>query len=306
VNPTLSEPEPPRADERTALEGGAPSPEPPQRAPIAAPPGRGLALPAVLGLIGSIAIHAGLVVLVALAAARPAPVASVESIEIEVFEKPPPPPPPPPEPPPAVKPPAPPRVVEAPPPPRPKPRPKKAPEPPPPPKEAPPPPPALVEELPPPPNDAPPAEPTPDAPVRIGISMSSTTSAGSFAAPVGNTLYGAAPEKAPPPEEVKPYAAPGARYVPPYQVTRLPELVTEIKAPYPEEARRLGLEGQVALRLTIDDEGKVAKAVLIKRAGHGFDEAALAAVKRFRFKPGTVSGEPIITDITYTYTFLLD
>ena len=113
---------------------------------------------------------------------------------------------------------------------------------------------------------------------------------------------------APRPDEVKPYAPPppGGRYVPPYKVTRLPELASEFKATYPEEARKLGLEGQVVLRLTVDSTGKVAKAVLVKGAGNGFDEAAMDAVKRFKFKPGTEGDEAIATEITYTYTFLLD
>ncbi|HCF58748.1 MAG TPA: energy transducer TonB, partial [Myxococcales bacterium] len=132
------------------------------------------------------------------------------------------------------------------------------------------------------------------------------TTAGSFAAPVGNTLYGSAPTVAPKAEDVKPYASPTGRYVPRYKVTKLPELSREVKAKYPEEARKLGIEGQVILELTIDATGKVTQARLVKRAGHGFDEAALEAVRRFAFKPGTEGGEPIVTEITYTYTFQLD
>jgi protein TonB len=180
---------------------------------------------------------------------------------------------------------------------------------PPPPKE---PPPAPKEEMPPPPpNEPPPPDAKPQAPVMIGVTMSSTTAAGGFAAPVGNTLYGQAPKVAPKPEEVKPYAAPvtapppGGRYVPPYKVTKLPELVSEVKAEYPDEARKQGLEGQVLLRLTIDATGKVTKAVIIKGAGSGFDERALEASKRFKFKPGMEGDEAVTTEITYTYTFEL-
>ena len=89
-------------------------------------------------------------------------------------------------------------------------------------------------------------------------------------------------------------------------MTKLPEILADFKASYPEEARKLGLEGQVILRLSVDSTGKVAKAAIIKGSGHGFDEAALDAVKRFRFKPGTEGDEAIATEITYTYTFLLD
>ena len=82
-------------------------------------------------------------------------------------------------------------------------------------------------EAPPPPNEPPPPEapPAARAPVHIGISMSSATTSGGIAAPVGNTLYGELPRRAPEPAEVRPYQA--ERYVPPTQVTVLPRPLGE-------------------------------------------------------------------------------
>ena len=51
---------------------------------------------------------------------------------------------------------------------------------------------------------------------------------------------------------------------------------------------------------------KVTSAKVLKGAGHGFDEAALQGAKQIRFKPATVDGEAVSTEITYTMTFLLD
>ncbi len=150
--------------------------------------------------------------------------------------------------------------------------------------------------------------------MRIGISMSSTSASGSFAAPVGNTLYGAAPKVATDPNSVRPYASPdgryaapqNGRYVPPARVSTLPKLSREVRATYPEAARRAGIEGQVVIRLRVNDKGDVIDARVVETAGHGFDEAALAAVRQFKFQPGTMDGTAVMTDITYTYTFLLD
>jgi vitamin B12 transporter len=103
-----------------------------------------------------------------------------------------------------------------------------------------------------------------------------------------------------------PLAPPSGRYVNPYQVTRLPELVFNFMAPYPQQARTLGIEGTVVLRLTINNEGKVAKAIIVKSAGNDFDESALYAVKHFKFKPGMDGDEAITTDVAYTYRFVLD
>ncbi len=46
---------------------------------------------------------------------------------------------------------------------------------------------------------------------------------------------------------------------------------------YPPEAKRLGIEGMVRLKLSIDETGKVVQAKVVERAGHGFDEAAAKA-----------------------------
>ena len=221
------------------------------------------------------------------ARARPAAPRPVEMVMVEV-RKPPPPPPPeevkpePPQPPPprpkAVKPP-PVKVAEVP-------------------RPAPPP-----VDAPPPPNDTPPPSAKP-APLVVGLSMSSTTSAGGFAAPVGNTLYGRTGPTAKAPEEVKAYSAP--KYAPIYQVDSEPTVASEVKIPYPEEARRAGVEGTVTLSITIDHEGKVVAVKVLKGPGYGLNEAARDAIRRFRFKPAIKGGEPVSTEMKYSYTFLLD
>src|SRR5262249_35955785 len=107
------------------------------------------------------------------------------------------------------------------------------------------------ENVPPPPNEPPPAEEPPrQAPLVVGMTMSSTTTGGAYAAPVGNTLYGKAEPQAQAPQDVKPYSAP--RYVPIYQVDSPPAVLLETKIPYPEGARREGIEGTVLLSIVVD------------------------------------------------------
>ncbi len=169
-----------------------------------------------------------------------------------------------------------------------------------------PPPPTPQPEAPPPPNE-PPAKEEKPAPVFVGISMSSTTVGGSFAAPVGNTLYGAAPRVAANPEEVKPYSA--KNYVPPHLVSEMPERLTDCQMPaseYPKSAKDNEVEGTVILRLAIDDVGHVISKKVIKGLGYGLDEAALHWIDRCRFSPAKVNGESVATEITYLYTFTLN
>lgn len=195
------------------------------------------------------------------------------------------------------------------------------PEPPPPPKEEPkeepkkppikvakpevPPPPPPPNDAPPPPNDTPPPEtPTKPVPLVVGISLSSTTAAGGFAAPVGNTLYGRTADKAVNPNDVKAYQAP--KYTPVAYTDSVPEPMGECKGPYPDEAKRAGIEGTVMLKVTVDLEGKVTQAKLVSGLGYGLDEVALKYIYQCKFKPAYKGGEAVSTEITYRYTFLLD
>jgi protein TonB len=173
------------------------------------------------------------------------------------------------------------------------------------------PPPPRRAEAPPPPNEAPPPDakpPSQSAPVRIGISMSSATQGGGFAAPVGNTLYGQAPRTAPDPADVKPYRA--EKYVPPTQVTVLPKPIGECLVPpgeYPDEARRLEFEGTVVLVVSIDEHGAVTDARVVEDPGHGLGPAAAASFRRHcgRWEPARKGGDAVATSFRYKFRFEL-
>ncbi len=233
-------------------------------------------------LVLSIGVH--LATIIALPD-KPREVAMNRRVEMELYEPPPPPPP-------KVEEPEPPKPLEAP-KPKLKPPPVKV--------ETPKPPP----DVPPPPNEEPPPEtPQKPVPIVVGISMSSTTSAGSFAVQVGNTTYGKASDKVTDPSEVKAYAAP--KYAPPGGADTEPVLIGEVKIPYPDEAKKNEVEGSVRLKVTTDPTGLVTEVIVIAGPGYGLNEAARSALKRFKFKPATKGGEAVGYTFVYTYTFLLD
>src|SRR6185312_16508904 len=66
-----------------------------------------------------------------------------------------------------------------------------------------------------------------------------------------------------------------------------------------------GLTGVVTLELIVDAAGHVAEATVLAPAGHGFDEAALQAVRQFRFAPGRIDGKPVPVKVTYRYAFTM-
>ncbi len=97
---------------------------------------------------------------------------------------------------------------------------------------------------------------------------------------------------------------PGDAPTPPTGV-EAPVLQNFVEAPYPPEAEKAGLEGDVVLQLDIDASGRVTKASVIDPAGHGFDEAAAQAAQKFVFQPARRGGKPVAARINYRYRFAL-
>ena len=63
---------------------------------------------------------------------------------------------------------------------------------------------------------------------------------------------------------------------------------------YPPDAVRQGLEGRVILSVTISFTGKVTRVTVAASCGHQLlDQAALGAVRRWRFSPATRDGKPV-------------
>jgi protein TonB len=91
----------------------------------------------------------------------------------------------------------------------------------------------------------------------------------------------------------------------PPQLLRQPSAL-DLRAFYPEAARRDGLEGDVRLELTVSERGAVTEVRLLAPAGHGFDEVAPAAARRIVFRPAERGGRPVAVRIQWTLKFRLD
>jgi TonB family protein len=91
---------------------------------------------------------------------------------------------------------------------------------------------------------------------------------------------------------------------PPEAVTP-PEITHFENAPYPKEGLELGVEAIVILKLDVDKEGKVTAVAVAQPAGHGFDEAAALAARKFLFTPARRGQTPIPSRILYRYAFTL-
>ena len=72
-----------------------------------------------------------------------------------------------------------------------------------------------------------------------------------------------------------------------------PSFVRRVMPSYPELARRRGREGLVLLRLVIGPGGELRDVQVVEGGGHGFDEAALAAVRASAYAPAMREGRGV-------------
>src|SRR5947207_1180958 len=84
-----------------------------------------------------------------------------------------------------------------------------------------------------------------------------------------------------------------------------PVLVESVNAEYPEEARKQGLGATVTLEIDIAADGAVTAVRVVRGAGFGFDAAAVAAAKRFKFKPAMERGKPIPSTVVFDQSFVV-
>ena len=104
------------------------------------------------------------------------------------------------------------------------------------------------------------------------------------------------------PAEPAPPVAPTAPA--PLELTA-PRLEKRVEATYPDEAKRAHLEASVGLELVVGEDGRVLDAKVTAPAGHGFDEAALEAVRAFVFAPARQGTTAIRSSVQFTYEFHL-
>ncbi|MCP3964325.1 MAG: energy transducer TonB [bacterium] len=85
-----------------------------------------------------------------------------------------------------------------------------------------------------------------------------------------------------------------------------PPLVIEATpATYPREARQEEVEGVVLVKTIIEKDGKVSDVRVLEGLPHGLSEAAVEAIKQWRFEPALMDGEPIAVYYDLTVNFRL-
>lgn len=110
-----------------------------------------------------------------------------------------------------------------------------------------------------------------------------------------------APEAPPPPPPPPPTA--------PLRVggdVKAPVVIDRAEPLYNETARKARIAGTVIVEAIISKSGRVEDVKVIKGLPMGLSQEAEEAVKKWRFKPGTLNGQPVATIFNLTVTFKLN
>ena len=84
-----------------------------------------------------------------------------------------------------------------------------------------------------------------------------------------------------------------------------PVLIHRVNPEYPEIARKSRVQGVIILEAIITREGTVEKVKILRGVHPLLDQAAVNAVKQWRYKPATLNGKPVKVYSTVTVNFKL-
>jgi periplasmic protein TonB len=85
----------------------------------------------------------------------------------------------------------------------------------------------------------------------------------------------------------------------------VPQVIYSPEPNFSDEARKARMQGVVELLVVVGKDGHTYDIRVAQSLGMGLDEQAIAAVRRWRFRPATLNGQPVATDIAVQVDFHL-
>lgn len=90
------------------------------------------------------------------------------------------------------------------------------------------------------------------------------------------------------------------------ELDKKPQVLVQSAPSYPFELKHQGITGEVVLRFIVDRHGVVHDPALVAASHPRFADPALAAILRWKFKPGQKAGRAVNTRMEITMRFKLD
>lgn len=91
----------------------------------------------------------------------------------------------------------------------------------------------------------------------------------------------------------------------PKEVNVKAEITAKPNPVYTREARRIGVQGNVVLKVLLLGDGKLDRIRVVRRLPYGLTENAIRAACEIKFKPAVKGGQPVSQWVTLEYAFRL-
>ncbi len=90
------------------------------------------------------------------------------------------------------------------------------------------------------------------------------------------------------------------------EIDQHPRPVIQPKPQYPIELRRAGIQGEVVVEFVVDENGNVRNPTIYRSENPGFNEAALKAIRGWRFEAGVKDGKKVKVRVRLPMPFVLN
>jgi TonB family protein len=87
---------------------------------------------------------------------------------------------------------------------------------------------------------------------------------------------------------------------------RVPRVTNQIPPEYPFALRSLAQRGDVTLEFLVDDAGRVRNPVVVESSNAGFNKAAIRAIGKWEFTPGSFGDVPVYAHVQLPVVFMMD
>ena len=84
-----------------------------------------------------------------------------------------------------------------------------------------------------------------------------------------------------------------------------PEVLSRVAPIYPFNLKRNGITGTAVVQFLIESDGRVSNIVVVAATDSGFADSAVAAIRKWRFKPGILDGKAVACRMQQSFPFML-
>ena len=90
------------------------------------------------------------------------------------------------------------------------------------------------------------------------------------------------------------------------EVDELPKVITQVPPRYPMASRKAGEDARVVIQYVVNVEGKTEQLKVLEQSSEGCARAAVDAISKWIYRPATIDGKPVATELMIPVIFQIE